>query len=194
MADNVISGYAVRFGDITTIADFRERIAPGAFTRTLRQAPDVVMLLDHDSGRVLGRTSSGSLTLQEDATGLYFSLDVDSSTPEGQTAIGTVARRDVRGCSFGFYVRSESWQDDGDSLPLRTIEDVDLYEITLTAFPAYETTSASLSGRSGSVRRAEAAMRKQGIAPSTDAPSIARSNSLAASRRRAEAAMRLRRI
>lgn len=145
MADNTISGYAAKFGDITTIAgEFRERLAPGAFTRTLRENPDVVALLSHDSGRVLGRTSSGTLTLREDSVGLYFSLQADPTTPEGQTALGTVGRQDVKGCSFGFYVRAEEWQDGGVRLPLRTITDVALFEITLTAFPAYSTTSASL--------------------------------------------------
>ncbi|WP_244484486.1 HK97 family phage prohead protease [Mesorhizobium sp. Root552] len=172
-----ISGFAARFGDETVIAgEFREKLAPGAFTRTLREKPDVVMLLDHDSGRVLGRVSAGTLTLREDRIGLWFSVDVDTSTPEGQTALGTVERQDVKGCSFGFRVRAEEWQDGGDRLPLRIITDVDLHEITLTAFPAYATTSASLArsnDTSASIastnaanaarRRAEAAMRKRGI-------------------------------
>jgi HK97 family phage prohead protease len=164
---NSISGYAARFGDETIIAgEFREKLAPGAFTRTLREQPDVVMLLDHDTGRVLGRTTAGTLILREDRIGLWFSLDVDPSTPEGQTALGTVGRQDVKGCSFGFRVRAERWDDGGERLPLRVIEDVDLFEITLTAFPAYASTSAT----------------------------VARSNAIAASRRRADAQHRLRGI
>lgn len=169
-----ISGYAARFGDVTTIAgEWRERLAKGAFSRTLREKPDVVMLLDHDSGRVLGRTSAGTLELREDAVGLYFNLNVDESTPEGQTALGTITRRDISGCSFGFRVRAEHWDDGGRRLPLRTITDVDLFEITATAFPAYPTTSAALvdeasdkahNARNAVRRRAEAAMRERGIA------------------------------
>lgn len=160
MADNVISGYAVRFNDETVIAgEWRERIAPASFTRTLKENPDVVMLLDHDSGRVLGRVSAGTLSLREDRAGLYFSLQVDPSTPEGQTALGTVGRQDVKACSFGFRVRAESWDDGGDRLPLRTITDVDLAEITLTAFPAYPTTSASL--RSDNNLAAQRRMREK---------------------------------
>ena len=155
------------FGDETVIAsEFREKIARGAFTRTLKEQPDVVMLLDHDSGRVLGRTSAGTLWLQENSAGLYFSLTVDPSTPEGQTALGTVARQDVRSCSFGFRVRSEVWEDGGDRLPLRTITDVDLFELTLTAFPAYPTTTAALratSNNEAARRRIEMAQRKRGI-------------------------------
>lgn len=171
MGDNTISGYAARFGDVTTIAgEFREKLDPGAFARTLKEKPDVVMLLDHDSGRVLGRVGAGTLTLREDRIGLWFSLDADVTTPEGQTALGTVGRQDVRGCSFGFRVRAEEWQDGGDRLPLRIITDVDLYECTLTAFPAYPTTSASLARNNASAAarrvrmKAEMEQKLRGIA------------------------------
>jgi HK97 family phage prohead protease len=167
VVDNVISGFAVRFNDETVIAgEFRERIAPGTFTRTLKETPSVVMLLDHDSGRVLGRTPT-TLSLREDRAGLYFSLQVDPTTPEGQTALGTVGRQDVKGCSFGFRVRAEKWDDGGDRLPLRTITDVDLFELTLTAFPAYESTPASLrsdNAAAAAQRRMREKMRKRGIA------------------------------
>lgn len=167
VAGNTISGYAARFGDVAIIGgEFRERLAKTAFSRTLEEHPDVVMLLDHDSGRVLGRTSAGTLTLRPDNVGLYFELEVDPTTPEGQTALGTIGRQDVRGCSFGFRVRAEEWHDGGRRLPLRTITDVDLYEVTLTAFPAYPTTSASMrrdNHANASRRRAEAAMRARGM-------------------------------
>lgn len=158
---NTISGYAARFGDETVIASaFREKLAPGCFTRSLREQPDVLMFLDHDTGRVLGRTTAGSLTLREDRIGLWFSLEADPSTPSGQEALGTVKRGDVHGCSFGFRVRAEEWHDGDDRLPLRVITDVDLFEVTLTAMPAYPTTSASVVSRSS---KAEAAMRARGI-------------------------------
>lgn len=166
MADNVISGYAIRYDSETVIAgEFRERLAPGATTRTLKESPDVVMILAHDSGRVLGRVSANTLYLREDRVGLYFSLTVDPTTPEGQTALGTVGRQDVKGCSFGMRVRAETWDDGGNRLPLRTITDLDLYELTLTAFPAYEATSASLRSDNVSAarRRVEAKMRRRGL-------------------------------
>ncbi|AZV21590.1 HK97 family phage prohead protease [Mesorhizobium sp. M7A.F.Ce.TU.012.03.2.1] len=170
MADNVISGYAVRFNDITTIGQsFRERISPGAFTESLKRN-DIVALIGHDTGRVLGRVSAGTLTLREDRIGLWFSLDVDKSTPSGQEALGTVGRGDVKGCSFAGQFLAEDWQDGGGRLPLRTVTEIDLYEITLTAFPAYETTDASVrkennasAARERLLRKAEAAMRLRGI-------------------------------
>ncbi|MBB2753351.1 UNVERIFIED_ORG: hypothetical protein GGI57_004073 [Rhizobium aethiopicum] len=169
MADR-ISGYAARFNSETTIAgEFREMLAPGCFARTLRDNPDVVMILDHDPGRVVGRTTANTLNLQEDSTGLWFELIPDPTTPSGQEAIGTVKRGDVRGCSFGFRVRAEEWQDGKNRLPLRIIKDVDLIEVTLTAFPAYGDTSASFRVASSNdmaqraKAKAEAAMKARGI-------------------------------
>jgi uncharacterized protein len=168
----VISGYAANFMSPTTIAgEFREQLAPGCFSRTLRENPDVLAILNHDVGRVLGRTTAGTLELREDSVGLWFSLTPDASTPSGAEAIGNVRRQDVKGCSFAFRVRKERWEDGGTKLPLRTIEDLDLYEITLTAMPAYPTTTATLrvagtpEGKASGLRaKAEAAMRRRGIA------------------------------
>lgn len=168
MAD-IIAGYAALFNSETVIAgEFREALAPGCFRRTLSDRPDVVMLLNHDSGRVLGRVSAGTLALREDGTGLWFDLTPDTTTPSGQEAIGNVRRKDVRGCSFGFRVRAERWEHGGNRLPLRIILDADLVEVTLTAFPAYGDTSASLrvEGENGAARfrhRAEAALRARRV-------------------------------
>lgn len=110
------------------------------------------------------------LTLRPDRVRLDFSLTPDETTPDGQTAIGTVGRQDVRGCSFGFRVTRETWDEgDYDELPLRIVEEAELYEVTLTAAPAYPTTSAALMERSAenkaaAVRRkAEAAMKARGL-------------------------------
>ena len=166
-----ISGYAAKFNSETVIAgEFREMLAPGCFARSLRQNPDVLMLLSHDVGRVLGRTTAGTLTLREDPVGLWFSLDADPTTPSGAEAIGTVRRGDVKGCSFGFRVKAEEWKDGGDRLPLRIIKDADLFEVTLTAMPAYGDTSATIrmaANDSVAARhlrdKLEAAMKARGI-------------------------------
>lgn len=103
-AGQIIKGYAALFHSEAVIAgEFRERIAPGAFRSTLRRN-DVLALLHHDTHRILGRMSAGTLRLAEDAKGLRFELDADASTPDGLTALGTVRRQDIAGCSFGFNV------------------------------------------------------------------------------------------
>lgn len=173
MAD-LISGYAVVFNSITNIGGaFREKIATGAFDKSLREYPDVLALWNHNYDRPLGRVSSGTLDLRSDRIGLWFGLNPDETTPDGLTALGTVRRQDVKGCSFGFTVTRETWDEGGDSdLPLRTVEEAVLWEVTLTPLPAYAETSASLTR--------------------SDTATVSRA--LAASRRQAEAAMRLRGI
>jgi hypothetical protein len=176
MAEHLISGFAVVYNSVTDIGGlFREKIAPGAFDKSLRERPDVLALWNHSADRPLGRTSAGTLDLRSDRIGLWFGLNPDDTTPDGLTAIGTVRRQDVRGMSFGFTVMRETWDDGDDTqLPLRTVEEAILWEVTLTPLPAYTETSASLSRASDNAaaakrrisdaaRRAEASMRLRGI-------------------------------
>jgi HK97 family phage prohead protease len=140
---NTIIGYAAVFHSEAVIAgEFREKISPGAFADTLRRN-DVLALFHHDSARILGRMSAGTLRLAEDAKGLHCETDADPSTPDGATALGVVRRREVRGMSFGFRVLAENWSETR-GLPLRTLTEIELVEVTLTGFPAYEETSAAL--------------------------------------------------
>ncbi len=132
-----LEGYAATFGTEARIADFTETIAPGAFAASLAERADILALVDHDTGRVLARTKSGSLRLSEDARGLAFSLDVPNTTA-GQDVLALAERNDLGGASFAFTVRNggEIW--DGDRRELRS---VDLHEISVvSAWPAYDGT------------------------------------------------------
>ncbi len=65
-------GYASVFGNDYEVHDafgsFTERIAPGAFTRTLADNPDVMLLVNHQ-GLPLARTKSATLRLMQDNVG-----------------------------------------------------------------------------------------------------------------------------
>lgn len=136
------SGYAALFNVETDIAGYwRETIAPGAFTKSLQER-DVVALHSHDTGRVVGRTGAGTLTLREDATGLAFSNDLPD-TSDGRDLAVQIERKDIPGMSFGFITRKQEWDETVDP-PKRTILEADIYEITYTAFPAYPDTSVGL--------------------------------------------------
>jgi HK97 family phage prohead protease len=138
----VAHGYAALFNTQAEIGGyFVERIAPGTFAETIKSA-DVRALINHDSGRVIGRTKAGTLRLSEDATGLMAEIDLPDTTDGRDLAI-QLSRGDISGMSFGFRVTREEWDETGD-MPVRIIRAVDLIEVSAVAFPAYGDTSLAM--------------------------------------------------
>lgn len=136
-----LAGYAAVFNSSADIGEmWQEVILPGAFTRTL--GGTVFALRDHDRSRVLGSNRAGTLRLSQDNHGLRVEIDLPD-TSDGRDVAVLVERGDVRGMSFGFVVTKQTW-DETVTPPKRTIEEVDLHEVTVTAFPAYEDTTIGL--------------------------------------------------
>ncbi|GJE78647.1 HK97 family phage prohead protease [Methylorubrum suomiense] len=130
-----LEGHAALFGVETRVAGprgpFRETIRAGAFAASLR-GRDVLALRDHDPGRVLARTRSGTLRLAEDSTGLQFEIAL-ADTTEARDVLAMVERGDAGGMSFAFDAEDEDWQ--GDRRELRSVV---LHEISVvSAWPAY---------------------------------------------------------
>ncbi|KKX33982.1 HK97 family phage prohead protease [Rhizobium sp. LC145] len=149
-------GYAAVFERLADIGGyFQEKIAPGAFADAIKG--DIRALVDHDAGRVIGRTKSGTLRLKEDGIGLHVEIDVPNTT-EGNDLWELVGRGDISGMSFGFRVTRETWDETGD-VPVRTIEKLNLLEVSAVAWPAYEDTI--LAKRSLDAARAEAGARNK---------------------------------
>ncbi len=99
-----ISGYAARYNSLSgDLGGFKERIQPGAFNRILATKPDCVLLFNHDSGKVLGRTTAGTLQLRSDDKGLAFDCDLPNTT-HGRDTYESIQRGDIAGCSFAFTV------------------------------------------------------------------------------------------
>jgi len=138
-----IVGYAAVFdSDSVDFGFFREVIRPGAFARTLREDGDVRALLDHDTGKIIGRTKAGNLKLTEDSRGLRIEL-TPIETEDGKKALEWVRSKVVDGMSFGFIPVNDRWSiKNGKSY--RELLDVDLFEVSLVAFPAYPGTSAGV--------------------------------------------------
>lgn len=131
-------GYAAVFNSRTDIGGWWiEQIEPGAFSPAL--SADVRALVDHDPGRVIGRTKSKTLRLAEDERGLKVEIDLPN-TSDGNDLWELVERGDISGMSFGFYVTKQEWDETVDP-PVRTIKEVELLEVSAVAFPAYDDTS-----------------------------------------------------
>lgn len=140
----MLSGYASIFNSKTSIGDyFEEVIAPGAFAKSIAENSDVRALFNHNWDKVLGRTKSGTLRLMEDSRGLKFEVDLPNTVAARDLA-ESMDRGDIDQCSFGFYATEETW-DYSVEPALRTVHEVELYEISVVSIPAYEDTEVFLT-------------------------------------------------
>lgn len=115
-----------------------EEIAPGSFDATMGN--DIRALINHDTTLVLGRNKSGTLELKTDSHGLWGRVEINPNDSDAINLYERVKRGDVSNCSFGFNITSENtdWRD--DSSVKWTITGIDLWEVSVCTFPAYEDT------------------------------------------------------
>ena len=118
-----------------------ESIAPGAFSDTLGN--DIRALVNHDSTLVLGRNKAGTLELREDSHGLWGKIKVNPNDGDAMNLYERVKRGDVDQCSFGFMIESEETDFREDGSVHWTITRVNLFEVSVCTFPAYEETGVS---------------------------------------------------
>ena len=143
----ILEGYAATFNQEYDLGPFRERIDPGAFTRTLSMNPDVRLLIDHE-GQPLARTKSGTLTLAPDTQGLQVRAMLDPSDPDVQRLLPKMRRGDLDQMSFAFRVPAggDTWEND---YTLRTLREVNLSggDVSVVTYPANPQTSVSVRAR-----------------------------------------------
>lgn len=126
-------GYAWRYMEPSLPLPFTERIAPGAFTRTLKSKNDIRAYVNHDDTRLLGSTRAKTLRIEDRAEGGWVEIDLPNTT-DGNDIRELVARGDIQGMSFGFSTVRDSWSSDQTE---RTLEEVRLHEVSVvTSVPA----------------------------------------------------------
>lgn len=134
-----LRGYAAVFDKLSKpLGGFREKIKRGAFKESVK-AGNIRALWNHNTDMVLGSTKNNTLRLEEDDKGLRFELDLPD-TQYGRDAAVSVSRGDVDGMSFTFNVRKQEWDETDLVNVVRTLVDVELHEVSPTAFPAYPQT------------------------------------------------------
>lgn len=138
------TGYAAIFNAPSEPLPFIERIAPGAFKRSLSARNDIKLLWNHDTSIVLGSTRAGTLRLEEDSVGLRVTADLPD-TQAGRDAAYLIKRGDVDSMSFGFSVPKggDEWVSENE----RVLRSVRLIETSVVAFPAYTQTAGSTAVR-----------------------------------------------
>jgi uncharacterized protein len=136
-------GYAWKY-DVPSLPlghGFTERIAPGAFTRSLKSRVDIRAYVNHNDELLLGSTRAKTLRIEDRAEGGWVEIDLPDTT-WGRDIRTLTERGDITGMSFGFSTTKDTWSPDGSE---RTLVGAKLHEVSVvTGVPAYPQTTASV--------------------------------------------------
>jgi HK97 family phage prohead protease len=125
---------------------FRERISASAFQSTLNDpANDIICTVNHDTSKILGRTSSKTLEIFNNSHALSVRCQLPK-TSYAADLIESVKRGDVLGMSFTFDEQEPTWESESspDGYPVCTIHRAFLYEVCFTSDPAYLSSSVAM--------------------------------------------------
>lgn len=142
-----LEGYAAVFDTPTRIdsweGTFDEVIAPGAFAKTIRDRKPV-MQFDHGHDIATGSVPIGAIEeLSEDKKGLFVSARLHDNA-RVEPIRQAIASGAIDGMSFRFRVVREEWDESDKDIPVRTIREVELFEVGPVVFPAYAATSVGV--------------------------------------------------
>lgn len=139
-------GHAAVFDQEVDFGFFREKVAPGAFSKTIKDGADVRFLFNHDPNTVMARTTVGNLRLSEDKSGLAVEADLDENDVDVQRLVPKLRSGNVTQMSFGFTVTKEEVEksEEKSASDLRILREVQLFDVSPVTFPAYEGTDGSL--------------------------------------------------
>lgn len=137
-----IEGHAAVFKSAADLGLFHEQVAPGAFTKSIKES-DIRALFNHDPNFVLGRNKSGTLDLSEDSKGLLYRV-MPPDTQWARDLMESMKRGDVNQSSFGFRTVKDDWEQASADAPiLRTLQEVRLFDVSPVTFPAYQDTDCA---------------------------------------------------
>jgi HK97 family phage prohead protease len=137
-----VVGHAAVFNHEADIGGFfRETIRPGAFAKAIAR-DDVPLLIEHQD-LPLARTRSGTLELIEDDIGLRIESELDALDPDVKRIVPKMRRGDLDKMSFAFLPVRQEWDESGD-IPLRILEEVRLFDVSIVTSPAYARTDIAL--------------------------------------------------
>lgn len=140
--DLIIEGYFAVFNKQTALGEnLYEVVERTAFEESLKGSEDICCLYNHDDGDILARQSNGTLELRADDKGLFGTVKLNKNDPFARGVHARIKRQDIKHCSFGFIpTDTELVFDDDTGIVLRKLKSVDLIEVSVVTFPAYEAT------------------------------------------------------
>lgn len=147
------------------LGGFRERIAPGAATKTLREA-DIRVLFNHNADYLLGRNTAGTATFTESSRGVRMEAFPPDTPTIRDLVITPMQRGDLTQMSFAFRVVNpepfdpdptvrygDHWEPPKEAGGLweRTVNEIAMYDASVVTFPAYTQTDAAVRSTAGLV-------------------------------------------
>lgn len=133
-----ITGLGIPTGVKADIGFFTEEISPEAVKHAIGEDWDIRGLFNHDPNMLLGKTGSGTMTVERAKAGMEY--DIPTLPDARAHVLESVERKDLDGNSFSFTVAVEEW-DESEELdkPHRTIKKFRrLFDIGPVTFPAYD--------------------------------------------------------
>jgi HK97 family phage prohead protease len=124
--EGTFSGYAAVFNNTDLGGDI---IAPGAFTKSIKENPRVPVLWGHDTREVIGINKE----VKEDSVGLHVAGQLIMDVQRAKEARSLVKQGAVKGLSIGYdpVVVDSSRSNEG----IRILKEVKLWEYSLVPFP-----------------------------------------------------------
>lgn len=161
--EGIFSGYASTFGNVDNGNDI---VAKGAFTKSLAERPanKIKLLSQHKTDEPIGVFTE----VFEDSKGLFVKGQLALGTQKGRETYELMKMGAIDGMSIGFRANPEK-QTYNESKRTRTLNEVQLLEISLVTFPMNErATVQSIKGEK-SIREWETILRDAGGLSRTEA-------------------------
>jgi uncharacterized protein len=142
--NSYLEGYAIVFNEESRdLGGFTEVVSPEAVRNA--DFSDTVAVFNHDTNQLLGRVTSGTLTLSTDERGVKYRVSIPNTTL-GNDVKELTKRGDLSGSSFAFSLakNGDKWEERGDKV-LRTITSFGkIFDVSPVTHPAYPTTDVGL--------------------------------------------------
>ncbi|NFO41109.1 HK97 family phage prohead protease [Clostridium botulinum] len=136
--------------------NFVEVIKQGTFKRALERNKNVLMLLDHDTNKQIGKVGD-NVELKEDSIGLHYRANISDAE-----TVQLAKDNNLVGCSFGFNNPVDSKKKIG-VLEQRDIKNLDLFEVSILSNkknPAYSGCSVEVRNLEDSNKNIELEIRE----------------------------------
>jgi len=125
--DGTFTGIASMYGTPDMEGDIIEK---GAFTKTIRENPEIPVLWQHDEEEVIGLG-----TVSEKGNKIEISGKLDLEDPVAQNAYRKIKNGLVKGLSIGFMAVKKTFGEENGQF-IRRLQEIKLMEVSIVTFPA----------------------------------------------------------